>query len=179
MFFGGLILPQYTLGSICLKTIRRRAFSWHTIEFCLILLPSIKIIIKKENKEGNMFNKRSYVLRRLVLLFSIFSLSFLLWPFIAYRDHARQGKPNAALCVSICSRILWIAGPAEQSAHQLPMERMSAVKGYVVLAAQQVGRIATTTGQMVAKLMLIQIPGIVGDAGMSALRGRHAAVGRV
>jgi hypothetical protein len=59
------------------------------------------------------------------------------------------------------------------------MERMSAVKGYVVLAAQQVGRIATTTGQMVAKLMLIQIPGIVGGAGMSALRGRHALVGSV
>jgi hypothetical protein len=50
-----------------------------------------------------MFNKRSYVLRRLVLLFSILSLSFLLWPFIAYSQQAcSPGQTNCgAVCVNL------------------------------------------------------------------------------
>ena len=51
-----------------------------------------------------MFNKRSYVLRRLVLLFSIFSLSFLLWPFIAYS----QGPcpTGQTKCGTVCVNLL-------------------------------------------------------------------------
>jgi hypothetical protein len=47
-----------------------------------------------------MFNKKSYVLRRLVLLPSIISLFFLLWPFIAY---SQQPCPSGQVkCGNIC-----------------------------------------------------------------------------
>ena len=47
-----------------------------------------------------MFNKRSYVLRRLVLLSSIISLFFLLWPFIAY---SQQPCPSGQVkCGNVC-----------------------------------------------------------------------------
>ncbi len=51
-----------------------------------------------------MFNKRSYVLRRLVLLFSITSLFLFLWPFIAY---SQQTCPTGqTLCGATCSNLV-------------------------------------------------------------------------
>ena len=51
-----------------------------------------------------MFNKRSNVLRRLMLLFSILSLLFLLWPFIAY---SQEPCPTGqTLCGTACVNLV-------------------------------------------------------------------------